>query len=203
MRDHTPNISALDSINLNIWERAVKPRLKKLTASDEPNLSDNDLFAWLLQQAGRLQRGEFEKSEVNVIITLFNEQAQQQLREGRFQLRELMMTLVILCSSPRMSGRLKPEYLEEIANRRYFIQKLLRDSPSLIDFLDDMQRFAWHGARTGAINTLSIRFKKVVWEHQIPENCPFGITEVLAYDPYDRDDYLIHTKSLPMHRFHP
>ena len=157
----------------------------------------------MLQQAGRLKRGEIEKAEINVIIVLFMDQAYEQLREGRFQLRELMMTLLILCASPTVSSRQRPSYLDEIANRRYFIQKLLRDSPSLIDFLGDMHRFAWRGARTGAINTLSLRFPRVVWEHLIPENCPFEIAEVLAYDPFNKEDYLVHSRTLPPHRFAP
>ena len=203
MTDRTPANSALESLDLNIWERAIKPRLKQLTESDKENLGDNDVFAWLLQQAGRLKRGEIEKAEINVIIVLFMDQAYEQLREGRFQLRELMMTLLILCASPTVSSRQRPSYLDEIANRRYFIQKLLRDSPSIIEFLDDMIRFAWRGARTGAINTLSLRFPRIVWEHQIPENCPFEIAEALAYDPHNREDYLVHSKTLPPHRFAP
>ncbi len=203
MTNRTPANLSLETIDLNIWERAIKPRLKRLTESDEENLGDNDVFAWLLQQAGRLQRGEIEKAEINVIITLFMDQANEQLREGRFQLRELMKTLLILCSSPSVSSRQRPNPLDEVANRRYFIQKLLRDSPSIIEFLNDMIRFAWRGARTGAINTLSIRYPRVVWEHQIPEINPFSVSHILAYDPFNKEDYLVHAKMLPPSRFAP
>ena len=193
----------LEAIDLNIWERAIKPRLKKLTESDKDNLGDNDVFAWLLQQAGRLQRGEIEKAEISVIIVLFMDKATEHLREGRYHLREVMKNLLILCSSPSVNARQQPNPLEEVSNHRYFIQQLLRDSPSIIDFLDDMIRFAWRGARTGAINTLSIRYPRVVWEHQIPEDCPFDVAHILAYDPFNKEDYLVHSKTLPPHRFAP
>ena len=203
MTNRTPANLSLETIDLNIWERAIKPRLKRLTESDEDNLGDNDVFAWLLQQAGRLQRGEIEKAEINVIVVLFMDQANEQLREGRFQLRELMKTLLILCSSPSVNSRQRPSSLDDVANHRYFIQKLLRDSPSIVEFLNDMIRFAWRGARTGAINTLSIRYPRVVWEHQIPEINPFSVAHILAYDPFNKEDYLVHAKMLPPSRFAP
>ena len=105
MTDFMPTTSARESINLNLWERAIAPRLKQLTQSEERNLSDNDVFAWLLQQAGFLKRGEIEKAEISVIIALFMDQADDYLREGRFQLRELMKTLLILCSAPSARAR--------------------------------------------------------------------------------------------------
>ena len=203
MTNRTPANPALETSDLNIWERAIKPRLKLMTESDEDNLSDNDVFAWLLQQAGRLQRGEIEKAEINVMIALFMDQAHDQLRECRFQFRELMKTLLILCSCRSTSGRQRPTPLEEIANHRYFIQKLLRDSPSLVHFLDDIIRFAWRSARCGAINTPAIRIPRVVWEHQIPQENPFSVPQILSYDPFDKDDYLVHSKILPPQRFHP
>ena len=203
MTNGKPANTALESLDLDIWKRAIKPRLKLLTQSEKENLGDNDVFAWLLQQAGYLHRGEIEKAELNVIAVLFMDQATEHLREGRFQLRELMKTLLILCSSSSVKSRQQPSLLDDVANQRYFVQKLLRDSPSMIDFLDDMIRFAWRGARTGAINTLSIRKPRIVWEHQIPESNPFTVGQILAYDPFDKQDYLVHTKTLPPQRFHP
>ncbi len=202
MIDHPVNLS-LETLDLNIWERAIKPLLTQLTESDKSNLSDSDLFAWLLQQHGRLKRGEIEKAEISVIVAIFMDQALELLSEGRYQLRELMKTLLILCSSPTVNSRQRPSALDEVQNHRWFIQTLLRDNPSITLILHDMIRFAWRGARTGAVHTLSIRHDHVYWERQLPEDCPWTVPQILAYDPFDKDDYLLHSKTLPPQRFFP
>ena len=201
---HQPysNLS-LETLDLQLWDRATKPLLKQLTQSDEGDLSNSDVFAWLLQQAGRLKRGEIEKAEISVIIAIFMDQALGFLREGRFQLREMMKTLLILCSSPTVNGRQRPSALDDLRNHRFMIQSLLRDNPSITLFLRDMIRFAWRGARTGAVHTLSLRYTNVNWERQIPSDCPWSVAQILAYDPFDKNDYLVHSKSIPPTRFAP
>ena len=201
---HQPHSNlSLDTLELNIWERAVKPLIQQLTQSDEDDLSNSDVFAWMLQQAGRLQRGEIEKAEINVIIATFMDQALGLLREGRFHLREVMKTLLILCSSPTVNGRQRPSLLDDLRNQRFMIQSLLRDNPSITMFLRDMIRFAWRGARSGAVHTLSTRYTNVNWERQLPADCPWSVTEILSYDPFDKNDYLVHSKSIPPTRFAP
>ena len=202
MTNHPVNLS-LETLDLNIWERAIKPLITQLTESDESDLSDSDLFAWLLQQHGRLKRGEIDKAEISVIIAIFMDQALELLREGRYQFRELMKTLLILCSSPTVNARQRPSALDEVRNYRWFIQTLLRDNPSITLILRDMIRFAWRGARTGAVHTLSLRYGHINWERQLPEDCPWSAAQILAYDPFDKDDYLVHSKSLPPQRFFP
>lgn len=201
---HQPysNLS-LETLDLQLWDRATKPLLKQLTQSDEGDLSNSDVFAWMLQQAGRLKRGEIEKAEISVIIAIFIDQALGFLREGRFQLREMMKTLLILCSSPTVNGRQRPSALDDLRNHRFMIQSLLRDNPSITLFLRDMIRFAWRGARTGAVHTLSLRYTNVNWERQIPSDCPWSVAQILAYDPFDKNDYLVHSKSIPPTRFAP
>ena len=201
---HQPysNLS-LETLDLQLWDRATKPLLKQLTQSDEGDLSNSDVFAWMLQQAGRLKRGEIEKAEISVIIAIFMDQALGFLREGRFQLREMMKTLLILCSSPTVNGRQRPSALDDLRNHRFMIQSLLRDNPSITLFLRDMIRFAWRGARTGAVHTLSLRYTNVNWERQIPSDCPWSVAQILAYDPFDKNDYLVHSKSIPPTRFAP
>ena len=194
---------SLDTLDLNLWERATKPLIQQLTQSDQEDLSNSDVFAWMLQQAGRLQRGEIDKAEINVIIATFMDQALGLLREGRFHLREVMKTLLILCSSPTVNPRQRPGLLDDLRNQRFMIQSLLRDNPSITMFLRDMIRFAWQGARSGAVHTLSMRYANVNWERQIPDDCPWSVTEILAYDPFDNNDYLVHSKSIPPTRFAP
>ena len=203
MTDQPHSNLSLETLDLQLWERATKPLLKQLTQSDEDDLSNSDVFAWMLQQAGRLKRGEIEKAEISVIIAIFMDQALGLLREGRFQLREMMKILLILCSSPSVNGRQRPSMLDDLRNHRYMIQTLLRDNPSITLFLRDMIRFAWHGARTGAVHTLSLRYKNVNWERQIPSDCPWSVAQILAYDPFDKNDYLVHSKSIPPTRFAP
>ena len=203
MTDQPHSNLSLETLALQLWERATKPLLKQLTQSDEDDLSNSDVFAWMLQQAGRLQRGEIEKAEISVIIAIFMDQALDHLREGRFQLRELMKTLLILCSSPTVNGRQRPSLLDDLRNQRFIIQSLLRDNPSITMFLRDMIRFAWRGARTGAVHTLSLRYTNVDWERQIPSDCPWSVAQILAYDPFDKNDYLVHSKSIPPTRFAP
>ena len=203
MTDQAHSNLSLETLALQLWERATKPLLKQLTQSDKDDLSNSDVFAWMLQQAGRLQRGEIEKAEINVIIAIFMDQALGVLREGRFQLRELMKTLLILCSSPTVNARQRPSLLDDLRNQRFIIQSLLRDNPSITMFLRDMIRFAWRGARTGAVHTLSLRYTNVDWERQIPSDCPWSVAQILAYDPFDKNDYLVHSKSIPPTRFAP
>ena len=203
MTDQPHSNPSLEALDLRLWERATKPLLTQLTRSDKDDLSNSDVFAWMLQQAGRLQRGEIDKAEINVIIAIFMDQALGLLREGRFQLRETMKTLLILCSSPTVNGRQRPSALDDLRNRRFLIQSLLRDNPSITLFLHDMIRLAWRGARSGAVHTLSLRYSNVDWERQLPADCPWSAVQILAYDPFDTDDYLVHTKSLPSTRFAP
>ena len=201
---HQPHSNlSLETLDLQLWDRATKPLLKQLTQSDEDDLSNSDVFAWMLQQAGHLQRGEIEKAEISVIIAIFMDQALGFLREGRFQLREMMKTLLILCSSPTVNGRQRPSLLDDLRNHRFMIQSLLRDNPSITLFLRDMIRFAWRGARTGAVHTLSLRYTNVNWERQIPSDCSWSVAQILAYDPFDKNDYLVHSKSIPPTRFAP
>ena len=198
--DFNPSLEALDH---RLWNRATNPLLKQLTLSNKDDLSDHDLFAWLLQQAGRLDRGEIDKAEIKVIAAIFMDQANNLLREGRFLLREIMKILLVLCSSPTVSSRQQPNQLDELCNHRFTFQTLLRDNPSITMFIRDMIRFAWRGARTGAVHTLSMRYKNVLWERQLPDYCPWSVSAILAYDPFDKNDYLVHSKSIPTTRFAP
>ena len=203
MSDQPHSDPSLEALDLRLWERAIKPLLTQLTRSDKDDLANSDVFAWMLQQAGRLQRGEIDKAEISVIIAIFMDQALGLLREGRFQLRETMKTLLILCSSPTVNGRQRPGALVDLRNRRFLIQSLLHDNPSITLLLRDMIRFAWRGARTGAVHTLSLRYPNFDWERRIPTDCPWSAAQILAYDPFDANDYLVHSKSLPPTRFAP
>ena len=198
--DFNPSLEALDH---RLWNRATNPLLKQLTLSNKDDLSDHDLFAWLLQQAGRLDRGEIDKAEIKVIAVIFMDQANNLLREGRFLLREIMKILLVLCSSPTVNSRQRPSPLDELRNHRFTFQTLLRDNPSITMFIRDMIRFSWRGARTGAVHTLSVRYKNVLWERQLPDDCPWSVSAILAYDPFDKNDYLVHSKSIPTTRFAP
>ena len=201
---HQPHSNlSLETLDHQLWERATKPLIQQLTQSDQEDLSNSDVFAWMLQQAGRLQRGEIDKAEINVIIAIFMDQALGLLREGRFHLREVMKTLLILCSSPAVNPRQRPSLLDDLRNQRFMIQSLLRDNPSITLFLRDMIRFAWQGARSGAVHTLSMRYANVNWERRLPADCPWSAAEILAYDPFDNNDYLVHSKSIPPTRFAP
>ena len=59
-----------------------------------------DSFAWLLQQKGRFERGEFKKADLTNVINHFDRQTRDLLRAWRCQCRATLKMLLLLWIAP-------------------------------------------------------------------------------------------------------
>ena len=192
---------SLDALNNKLWKRAAKPLFEQLMRSDKDDLSEHDVFAWLLQQAGHLKRGEIEKAEIATIIALFIDQANQTLREGRIYCRHIMRDLLVLCAAPDNPQKARPSLLDNLRSNRFLMQTLLGDSPSITLFVRDMIRYEWIGARNDAIFELSHSSTRFDAQKSFPEDNPWSVAEILGFDPFDKSDFLIDPKAVPRASF--
>ena len=192
---------SLAKLDDTLWRRATNPLLKQLTQSDKDNLSEHDLFAWLLQQAGRLERGEIERAELNTIIALFMDQANQLLRDGRHYCRYIMRLLLLLCAAPEADSRTRPTWRDQLYNNRFSMQTLLGENPSITMFVRDMIRYAWAGARSDAVLALAPRNHNGRAAPPLPQDCPWSVMEIFGFDPFDTNDVLIDGKAVPLRSY--
>ena len=189
---------SLATLEDKLWKRATNPLLKQLAQSGKDNLSELDLFAWLLQQAGRLERGEIERAELNTIIALFMDQAHQLLRDGRHYCRYILRLLLLLCAAPEADSRTRPTWRDQLRSNRFLMQTLLGENPSITLFVRDMIHYAWSGARSDAVLALASRNRNGRPAPPLPQDCPWSAAEIFGFDPFDTNDVLIDGKAVPL-----
>lgn len=86
-------------------------------------------------------------------------------------------------------------WMAEIENWRVWMAATIQDNPGLQGQCGELLRLAWQRGRTFAINALVAcgveregpahrKFLGMAWEGQLPQECPWQIEEVVAYNTW-------------------
>lgn len=143
------------------------------------SLHEEDLVAWLEQQAAHLRSGRLEALDVVDLIEEIEAMVGSRRRELKSRLRVLLMHLLKWDHQPRRRSR---SWASTIAEQRAQIQDLLEESPSLRSELVTTTRAAHGRAVERAAIETGLR------RHAFPAELPYDLAEIpnAAQSPSDR-----------------
>jgi hypothetical protein len=137
----------------------------------QETLYDQDLLAWVEQQAAQLRAGQLDRLDVENLIEELEAMAGKLCRELKKCLRILLAHLLKWQFQPRRRSR---SWAATIAEERDQILDLLEESPSLREHLDEVARSVYPRAvRLVAIETGLSR-------QRFPANLPYDPSEILG-----------------------
>ncbi len=117
----------------------------------QETLYDQDLLAWIEQQAEHLRAGELDRLDLEHAIEELDDMARSLRRELKHRLRILLAHLLKWQHRPRRRSR---SWLATIADQRDQIADLLEENPSLRRKLEPAARAAYPQAcKRAAIET--------------------------------------------------
>ena len=126
---------------------------------------DTDLHAWLLEQAARLRAGRLDRLDANCIAEELEGLAGRDRRELESRLLILYLHLLKWVHQPDYPD--KKSWRRSIKEQRRQIQKMLKQSPSLKNYIDTLAADAYQDARTDAADEtglpLSVFPEQSVW----------------------------------------
>jgi hypothetical protein len=131
---------------------------------------EDDLVAWLEDQAQRARRGETESLDLENIAEELEGMARSDRREIRLRLIVLLTHLLKCSARPE---RRSSSWIGTIDEQRDGIAQLIKDSPSLRNYPARILDDCYPAARRSAVNQMRLSL------HAFPEHCPFGVEEVL------------------------
>jgi hypothetical protein len=133
-------------------------------------LYDRDFYAWSLQQAELLRKGNLADADIEHI-------AEEIDSMGRTEKRELISRLTVLLLHllkwRHQSGRRGPSWQASIANQRDDIADHLDDNPSLKPLLPQALASAYRKASREAVAETGLPGAT------FPDNCPWTVEQVL------------------------
>jgi hypothetical protein len=135
------------------------------------NLADyeEDFYAWTVEQARLLRSGEFSSIDVANVAEEIESLGRSDKRELESRLRVLLMHLLKWQIQSKMRSR---SWSGTILEQRRRIAKLLKESPSLLPFVNEALAEAYSDALEAASNDTGLP------ETEFPTECPFTPDEV-------------------------
>jgi hypothetical protein len=138
------------------------------------DLYEEDLLAWLEQQAGYLRAGQLDRLDVAHLIEELEEMGGSQRRELKHRLEILLMHMLKWDAQPRRRSR---SWQSTIIDQRARIADLLEQSPSLRHGLEEVARKAFAVAvKRAAIETGLKR-------SAFPAALPYALPALLEDEP--------------------
>jgi hypothetical protein len=138
------------------------------------DLHEEDLLAWLEQQAGYLRAGQVDRLDVAHLIEELEEMGGSQRRELKSRLEILLMHMLKRDAQPRRRSR---SWESTIVEQRARIADLLEQSPSLRNGMEEVAQKAFGvAAKRAAIETGLKR-------SAFPAALPHGVAAILEDEP--------------------
>lgn len=132
---------------------------------------EEDFYAWTVEQARLLRRGEFSSIDAANIAEEIESLGRSDRRELESRLTVLLMHLLKWRKQSKMRSR---SWSGTIIEQRRRVDKLLKESPSLRPFVSEALVEAYSNAREAASNDTGLP------EAEFPDDCPFTLDEVLS-----------------------
>lgn len=134
---------------------------------------DQDFFGWLNANAELIRERRFDQIDADHVAEELEAMAKSERRELMNRLALLLAHLLQWQYQPPRRTR---SWRNTIATQRMDIADLLADSPSLRPLMEERLQAAYEKARLKAEDETGID------RHSFPEQCPYGIGQVLDSD---------------------
>ena len=198
------------------WLIDTADEIESISMTEQEDLHDRDPFAWLLQQAGRLSRGEPGRIDGERIANNLIRQTEQLFDQWRSHCDDVLFAFLMLLhgSSASRSQCLKWKHSLRLARSRMAI--MLYANPSMKTFVDAMIDYTWPSSRfraAGELTALDYRIRRqsssasmltqhrTDWHRTLDEKCPWSSQEVIGFNHHDPEDSLDDPTVLPfLHR---
>lgn len=134
------------------------------------NLYDSDYFKWLETTVNHLKNKDFNHLDLNNLIEEIETLGRSEKRELESRLTILLMHLL---KYKYQSSKRSNSWLFTIREQRLRIEKSLKDSPSLKNYLQNIFRETYSDTRALAADETGLTIDT------FPQDCPFKIELVL------------------------
>jgi hypothetical protein len=142
----------------------------------QETLYDQDVLAWVEEQAMHLRAGQFDRLDVEHLIEELEAMAGKLRRELKSRLRILLAHLLKWQYQPRRRSR---SWLATITGQRDEIADLLEENPSLRRELEATARAAYPQARRRASIEIGLR------RETFPVDLPYDLGRIMGDDASD------------------
>ncbi|MCC6777395.1 MAG: DUF29 domain-containing protein [Hyphomicrobiales bacterium] len=144
-----------------------------------PNdLYEADFYVWTQEQARLLRERRFDDLDLDNLVDEVESVGSSEKREIRNRLKILLVHLLKWKFQPGLRGT---SWRRTIRELRETLADIVRDSPSLRDYLSQTARTAYVGATVAASEETGLAIGV------FPEECPFAADEVLDPEFFPRD----------------
>lgn len=194
------------------WKRDTREPIRSLTCALDPIDKDQDYFAWLLKNAGHLNRSEFDQIDRITLIDELTRHANDQAFRIRSQYSDMVQYLILLSTAPAAGSDARTVWKQQLSMRRILFQSILRKNPSIRQFLPAIFQYGWSTGRMNAIRELSsgsyldgairqevLTAERVAgpWEERLTYYCPWTPEQIISFDPSNPHDALTNSYELP------
>ena len=194
------------------WKIDTRDSFRTLCREHDAVNNDRDPFAWLLKQAGHLNRREFDQVDLPKLIDHLTDEANRRAFLIRGCFRDIVQHLILLSTAPEADAEVRTNWKREVSFQRIKFQSILRKNPSLRRFLPAIYNFGWAAGRMHASMDLSsgsyldpeirqevLQSESVLgdWSERLTTRCPWSPSQVVGFDPDDPHDALTDSYALP------
>src|SRR4051812_43523175 len=139
--------------------------------SPAASLYDEDFYAWTARMAFLLRQKRFAEIDITHLVEELEDMEKRERRALESHIRNVTLHLLKWQYQPEKRGS---SWRQSIRNGRIEIQKLLRDSPSLVSQVPQILEDEYPAARADAIDETGVA------EATFPAQCPFTVEQVLV-----------------------
>ena len=194
------------------WKIDTRDSFRTLCRNADSINNDHDPFAWLLKQAGHLNRREFDHIDLPKLIDHLTDEANRRAFLIRGCFRDIVHHLILLSTAPEADAEVRTNWKREVSFQRIKFQSILRKNPSLRRFLPAIYNFGWAAGRMQASMDLSsgnylnpeirqevLQSESVLgdWSERLTTRCPWSPSQVVGFDPDDPHEALTDSYALP------
>ena len=156
-------------------------------------LYDEDPWAWARQQAAALRRRDYSAVDWDNLIEEVEDLGRSRERAWISYCKNVLSHMLKI----RHSGAKKAcrHWVKEIQTWRLGMHEEQLDNPGMRSKFPELLAEGWRRGRIAALDALSYegghshRVRKQIrrsLEARIPEECPYGLEDVMGYDPHQR-----------------
>ena len=152
-------------------------------------LYDEDFWTWARQQAEALRRRDLAAVDWENLIEEVDDLGRSQERAWTSYCKNVLSHLLKIEHSE--SREACTHWRSEIWTWRDEMHDEHMENPGMKAKFPEMLAKAWRKGRRIAVNKLAgsgrlVRRQLRIWEARIPEECPYNLIDVIAYDPYQK-----------------
>ena len=169
-----------------VWSQREHPT-EALGEAGPRGLYDEDFWAWTRQQAEALRHRDFAAVEWENLIKEVQDLGRSRERAWTSYCKNVLSQMLKIEHS--RSREACERWRSKIWTWRDEMHDEHVENGGMKAKFPDMLANAWRKGRRIAVNKLAgsgrhIRRHRRIWEARIPEECPYGLMDVIAYDPY-------------------